>query len=242
MNELPKQQSDQYLECLARGVSHDVNNIFTLVMSMSEIALSEPNVPPNVGMALEKVIKYIQKGWGVTQSVADFGNSFHHSSKRFNLNTFLLRLKGDVFMQISQGQQFKLETNEVNQEIVADDVLLHRALMALCQNALDALAESPKDEKECVLSVDLQPDKGFLEVHVRDNGTGIKEADLEKVLLPFYTTRNRNIHTGMGLTIAQQVARVHGGDVFISSTNKSAGTDIKLYIPLGKVTPSEGQF
>ena len=54
MSEISKQQADAYLESLSRGVSHDVNNVFTLVMSMSEIALSESDVSPNVGMALDR--------------------------------------------------------------------------------------------------------------------------------------------------------------------------------------------
>lgn len=235
MSEISKQQADAYLESLSRGVSHDVNNVFTLVMSMSEIALSESDVSPNVGMALEKIIKYVEKGWKITKNVAEYGNSFQHSPYHFDLVPFLLKVKGEVLGLLPPDQHFNIEIEGKNRNVFADDNLLSRAVVALCQNAIDSLVESDVSSKEINVKVFAPENVEQLSIEISDNGLGIQEENKDKVFLPFFTTRNRNAHAGMGMTLAQQVARVHGGEVSISAKSKSSGTCINLYIPLGKL-------
>jgi signal transduction histidine kinase len=64
---------------------------------------------------------------------------------------------------------------------------------------------------------------------VRDTGSGIAQADLQKVFEPFYSTRPDG--TGLGLAIARQIAFAHGGEITAEST-PGEGTTMTLRLPL----------
>lgn len=53
-------------------------------------------------------------------------------------------------------------------------------------------------------------------IHVTDNGPGIVPDALEKIIVPFYTTRKGG--SGIGLSLARQIMRLHRGDLLVRST------------------------
>ena len=71
------------------------------------------------------------------------------------------------------------------------------------------------------VELSLEADKDFLIWHVRDHGDGISEDDLKKIFDPFYrvdSVRNREVGgAGIGLSLAQALARLHGGDITATS-------------------------
>jgi signal transduction histidine kinase len=75
---------------------------------------------------------------------------------------------------------------------------------------------------------------------VADNGPGIPERDLQKIFLPFYTTKSEG--TGLGLAVVQKVALQHGGSIEArnrSSSGAGGGAEFLLWLPLRQEnTPS----
>jgi nitrogen fixation/metabolism regulation signal transduction histidine kinase len=97
-------------------------------------------------------------------------------------------------------------------EITADVDLVEQALLNIGINAVQALQGRPDGVIE--LSGRLGP-RGRVVVEVADNGPGISPAALEKVFVPFFTTREGG--TGIGLSLARQIVRLHGGDITATS-------------------------
>ena len=79
-----------------------------------------------------------------------------------------------------------------------------------------------------------------LVLHVLDDGPGVPEAELERVFEPFYrleTSRSRATGgTGLGLGIARNIARTHGGDVVLRN-RAEGGLDAVMSLPRGKAQP-----
>ncbi|THF66049.1 MAG: ATP-binding protein, partial [Methylophaga nitratireducenticrescens] len=69
----------------------------------------------------------------------------------------------------------------------------------------------------------------FIEISIEDNGDGIAEADYEKILQPFYTTRSAG--TGLGLAVVQSVARAHKGLLWLDS-EQGVGSTFCLRLPV----------
>jgi signal transduction histidine kinase len=80
---------------------------------------------------------------------------------------------------------------------------------------------------ELTLRIGTSGDSGWLEVE--DTGSGIPESEVEKVLLPFYSTKPAG--TGLGLPLVARVVAAHGGRIGIES-EIGAGTRVRVDLPL----------
>jgi two-component system, NtrC family, nitrogen regulation sensor histidine kinase NtrY len=96
--------------------------------------------------------------------------------------------------------------------LVADEGLVEQALINLVKNSIEALegVERPAIE---ILAGEGPGGRAFIEV--ADNGRGIPEGELEKVFVPFYTTKAEG--SGVGLGLCRQIMRLHGGSIGVRS-------------------------
>jgi signal transduction histidine kinase len=107
-------------------------------------------------------------------------------------------------------------------EIEVDAELLDQALINLVRNAIEALRDAPDGGIALSAARDLD---GRIVIAVADNGPGIAPDQREKVFVPFFTTKRQG--SGVGLTLARQIATLHGGMVAITET-KGGGATVSL--------------
>ncbi len=116
---------------------------------------------------------------------------------------------GRVFLNLVTNAGYA--TNEKRKMLEADDM-------------------SKKDYQPTLkLSTRLIDDR--IEVHVRDNGTGIPESALESIFNPFYTTKPTDKGTGLGLSLSADIIRQHGGEFHVD-TKEGEYTDMIVVLPL----------
>lgn len=111
--------------------------------------------------------------------------------------------------------------------VPADPDGLHRALLNLVGNALDAVDDRP-DPAVTVRTL-LDPDGGWATVIVRDNGPGIAADQLAAIFEPFVSTKGSR-GTGLGLPVSRKILREHGGDLLVQS-EVGVGTTFTARIP-----------
>jgi signal transduction histidine kinase len=75
-------------------------------------------------------------------------------------------------------------------------------------------------------------DAAALEVAVVDTGSGIAPEDLDKLFVPFFTTRHEG--TGLGLAISRRIVQAHGGELDVAS-RLGEGSTFTVRLPLGPV-------
>lgn len=80
--------------------------------------------------------------------------------------------------------------------------------------------------------------KGFIEIIVKDTGSGIKKKDQSNIFDPFYTTKEVGKGTGLGLSISYGIIRDHGGQIDIAETGKQ-GTALRITLPISKIDTNE---
>ncbi|MXW21966.1 MAG: HAMP domain-containing protein [Candidatus Dadabacteria bacterium] len=128
-------------------------------------------------------------------------------------------------------------------EITVQPQDIGRVFLNLVTNACYAA-----DEKRKMLAADNASKKDYqptlklstrlvddrIEVHVRDNGTGIPESALERIFNPFYTTKPTDQGTGLGLSLSNDIVRQHGGE-FRVETEEGEYTDMIVVLPLDPV-------
>ena len=115
--------------------------------------------------------------------------------------------------------------NEVGegQSILADRDLLYRVFVNLGRNAFEAGATT--------VTVRSQVNGGYRLIDVTDNGPGVPQEMAEQLFQPF-ATGGRAGGAGLGLAIARDLVRAHGGDIALTQTS-AAGTNFRFTLPLG---------
>ncbi len=96
-----------------------------------------------------------------------------------------------------------------------------RVVLNLCKNAFDAMREKLKQEQDSnylpILLVRTRINEDKILVEFEDNGPGISEEIMKKIMQPFFTTKKGNEGTGLGLSISQEIIKNHGGHLKVES-------------------------
>lgn len=121
-----------------------------------------------------------------------------------------------------KGIRFKARVEPETLELTADTELIEQVLINLLLNAQQALRGCCDSE----INLEARLDKrGKIVIEVRDNGMGIPEENLEKIFIPFFSTKNGG--SGIGLSLSRQIMRLHKGSIGVHSKPDS-GTTITL--------------
>ncbi|HEY0744912.1 MAG TPA: ATP-binding protein [Chryseosolibacter sp.] len=109
--------------------------------------------------------------------------------------------------------------------VQADPSLIEQVVINVFKNAIHAVASV--EEKQ--LAIELGADEKVATISIQDNGIGIPAHVLDKVFIPFFTTREHG--SGIGLTLSRQIMHRHGGTIDISS-KQGRGTTVVLLLPI----------
>jgi len=113
----------------------------------------------------------------------------------------------------------RIDADEVSIEI--DRPALEHACIDLLQNALDAGADD--------IEVTIRKTDGVVSVAIRDNGSGIAEDTMQRVTEPFFSTRRAQGKSGLGLTLIDDLAKAHGGELrFAANTPRGAAVELRF--------------
>ena len=105
---------------------------------------------------------------------------------------------------------------------------IHRAVLNLVSNALDAVEDRPT--AKVGLQVLLEPDGSWVKVIVLDNGPGVPADRYDDIFKPFVSTKGSR-GTGLGLPVSRKILREHGGDIVVQSVPEK-GSKFTARIPM----------
>jgi signal transduction histidine kinase len=118
-------------------------------------------------------------------------------------------------------------------EVRADPRLLRQALLNLLRNAAEAIPENQTDRRVIIENTVVRDQgKQWAVISIRDTGPGIPAADLERIFIPFFTTKSQG--HGIGLALAHRVITEHGGTLTASNGIDDAGAVFSVRIPLNE--------
>jgi two-component system NtrC family sensor kinase len=119
-------------------------------------------------------------------------------------------------------------------EVNVDAEQIQQALTNLVVNGIQAMPSggplSIRLRRERVRPDGGGEPRGFVRMDVEDRGEGMSEATMERVFEPFFTTKPPGEGTGLGLAVAQEIARGHGGWIAVWS-EMGSGSRFSMYVP-----------
>ena len=105
---------------------------------------------------------------------------------------------------------------------------MHRAVLNLVGNALDAVADRANPSVEIVTA--WEPNGAWALITVADNGVGIAPEQLEDLFKPFVSSKGAR-GTGLGLAVSRKILREHGGDILVQSM-PDVGSKFTMRLPI----------
>ena len=221
-NEMDEKEIDSWIR-LIRVLAHEIMNSIAPITSLSDTLLEIHKTNP-AAHTPETIRQNTINGLQVISETGKGLVSFVESYRKFTripqpekeiieLNEFIQRM----IILCSMEPNFSAITIQTqltpeNIRVYADPNLLGQVMLNLMKNAIQALQNR---ENPILRVVAEQLPTGNIRLQVIDNGPGIPSDMINEIFVPFFTTKNEG--TGIGLSIARQIMRAHGGNLKVSS-------------------------
>lgn len=197
---------------LLEVLSHEVMNALTPIASLAESALATlEDTPPPVGPLRDMIGTLSRRADGLlhfTQAYRQLARLPEPSLVPTSLPALFNDL-GRMFAARWAGRVAFLSDGAPDAVVTIDREQISQALWALLQNGAEAAMTGP-GAPQVRLSATLDERLSF---HVADNGPGVPADARARIFRPFYTTKTEG--SGIGLSLARQIARAHGGDLIL---------------------------
>lgn len=209
-------------------IAHQLNNPLVGVVNLAQLAAREADDPVRTRALLTEIHRAGEDCHAFIQSMLRFSKVSSFES----MPTLMAQVIEETVLLFRQTErrQLPVETRLPDQPVVltVDPILIRHALFNLLLNA----AQATVDEGAIVIALEraANPDNGApgWVLSVTDHGKGIAPDVMDKIFLPFFTTRSDG--TGLGLPVVQHVALLHGGTV-TANNQPGGGTKFALWLP-----------
>ena len=193
-------------------INHDLRNVLTSAQLISDRLAMSPD--KRVAAMGARLVRAVDRGIRLCRDTLEYGRSSERKPElaRVPLAAALDDAAGDAFAAIGAADW----DNRVDERVyvTADPDHIHRIFLNLFRNAVQAMEKS--DPRR--LSVEAAPCDDGVIVRVADTGPGLPERALEHLFEPFSAT-TRVGGSGLGLSIARELARAMGGEVELAETS-----------------------
>ena len=236
--QLRQAQKMEAIGRLAGGVAHDFNNLLTVIIGGAEAALhSAPDSDPQLQDDLKLVIEAGERASALTGQLLAFGRRQVMQFRVVRLKDLVQEMDSILKHLVGEGIQIDLEDHCAEGRVSVDPDQMQQVITNLVVNARDAMNGEGRIHFS-LTDLEIGHEGGPPELRagphvvlsVADEGTGIKESDVEKIFEPFFTTKEEGKGTGLGLATCHGIVSQNRGAMDVSS-ELGVGTTFRVYLP-----------
>ncbi|WP_054699348.1 PAS domain-containing hybrid sensor histidine kinase/response regulator [Desulfosarcina cetonica] len=236
---LRQAQKMEAIGALAGGIAHDFNNILFPLVGFAEML--QEDLPPESPLQdhVDEILRASTRARDLVQQILAFSRQAKQEKKAIRIQTIVKEVIKLCRASLPSTITIDAKMDNRCRSVVADPTQIHQVAMNLITNAFHAMEETggalqvTVDEVECEPS-DAQSGRlaagTYVRLSVSDTGRGIDPAIRDKIFMPYFTTKDKNKGTGMGLAVVLGIVQSHGGDIQLKST-PGQGTEINAYFP-----------
>lgn len=221
----------QEIETVCRGIGHNFNGVLANIRGTAEITqLKSPNLPEDANTGLNNILSLTERGEYSTEMIRMYGKAFNMQTQPINLAAELQRMVNDIKMSMDVTFPIHLAVStEANLQL--NQETLDGCFRILMKNALQAIqyGQQTQPEIHVALQISDRVNQGVC-LSIKDNGQGMSEQTRSKAKQAFFTTRKAAEGLGLGLTVVNNFAIRHGGQLEIDS-QEGQGSCISLHLP-----------
>ncbi len=203
---------------VSAGIAHEFRNPMAVIMGYAKLLLKDFDESDSRREIVLAIINEIETMNRVMEELLKFSKSEPLNKADVELAGMI----GGIMHEAIRPEAVQFDSSN-SFVIKADETLLRQAVKNLVNNALYAGEKAWLGLKEGFIS----GKKGIF-IEVSDNGKGIAPEEMQKIFLPFYSTKQDGI--GIGLSLVQKIAMAHGGSVDVKS-DPGKGSTFRMFLP-----------
>jgi two-component system, NtrC family, nitrogen regulation sensor histidine kinase NtrY len=223
VNEALDKTESQAWQKLLSVMTHEIMNSVAPITSLAETI--RQRIQDSVAGRDQSALSDIETGISTIQKRSEgllrFTETYRNLSKITKANVSKVSLI-ELIEHVQQLLQPTIDKKNIDLEIIlrdplmtleADASLIEQVLINLLLNAIDAVKETR--QPKIAISADHDLSNNKVTINVADNGAGIKDEVLDKIFIPFFSTKKTG--SGIGLSLCKQVMILHKGNIQVQS-------------------------
>lgn len=211
---------------LAAGVAHEINEPLGGMLGFAQLLKKHPGLPGDAKEDIEKIEAASLHAREVVKKLMLFGRQMPPRKTLVNINRVIE--EGLYFIKSrckKSDIEIKLALSPEMPETTVDQAQIYQALVNLVVNAVQAMPEGG------LLTITTRFDRKNISVIVEDTGIGMDEETRKKVFMPFFTTKEIDEGTGIGLSVVHGIITSHGGEIRVDS-RPGKGSRFEIVLPI----------
>lgn len=210
---------------LVAGVAHELNEPLGNILGFAQLAKKGPGLPGQTALDLGKIVTASLYAREIIRKLLLFARQTPVTRTRVSLNAVIGDALGLFEHRLArEGIELVQELCPALPEITADPAQLTQVFVNLIVNAIQAMPRGGR------LIVRTCPREQGVTCVVEDTGIGMSEEILDRVFLPFFTTKDVNQGTGLGLSVVHGIVTSHGGAIKAQSS-PGQGSRFEICLP-----------
>jgi signal transduction histidine kinase len=233
---LRQQQKLEAIGTLAGGVAHEINNPLNGIMNYSELVLDEIPALPEAQKYVTEIIHETKRISLIVKNLLQFSRQDKQSHSYADIHDIIEQTVSLINTIIKKDQiELSINFSDDLPPIKCRSQQIQQVIMNLLTNSRDALNEKYPyyhENKKMFLTCTRfdENERKWIRIVVEDNGSGISKDIMDKVFLPFFSTKPKDIGTGLGLSISFGIIKDHHGRIMAES-KEGEGTRFTLELP-----------
>jgi signal transduction histidine kinase/CheY-like chemotaxis protein/PAS domain-containing protein len=239
---LQQAQKMESIGTLAGGIAHDFNNILYSLIGYTELARDEVEKNSRMEDYLEGVYQAGNRARDLVKQILTFARKANQRPRPLNISVVAKEVLNLLRSTIPADIEIRRKTNN-SLLVIADPTQIHQIFMNICTNAAHAMEDSGGlldieitdeviDSPTVVYGHTLIPGN-YVKIRIADTGTGISEDNIQFIFEPYYTTKELDKGTGLGLAVVHGAVKSCGGEITVDSKPEK-GTTFIIYLPADK--------
>ncbi len=244
--QLRQSQKLEAIGTLAGGIAHDFNNTLFTMMGQTDLAMMLIEKESPAHKKLQRVIQAGHRAKDLVRQILTFSRQSENERRVVELQAIIKETMTLIRPALPTSIEIRTDFEAKGVMVETDPTQVHQILLNLCTNAAHALPAQKGVLDVRLQTVTIQESATDLNVYpgdyvqlsVRDNGTGMPKRILDRIFEPFYSTKPKGEGTGMGLAVVHGIVESHQGAITVES-EVGHGTVFHIYLPViqGEAAP-----
>jgi signal transduction histidine kinase len=206
---------------MSAGIIHEINNPLNFATTgLFTLRKKDKFLTEDQRSEYTEVLQDVEEGIKRVRDIVSGLRSFSYADNEHTENVDVAEVLASVLRLSSHEWKDRVEVCQnipPGQTISGNKNKLIQVLLNLIQNSLDALARKNFENEKPTIWVEGWTDGGLTCLRVRDNGSGIEAANMDKIFDPFFTTKDVGEGMGLGLSICYRIVQEYGGRIEVKS-------------------------
>lgn len=238
LDQLRQSQKMEAIGQLAGGISHDFNNLLTVISGYSTLAMQKIGSDHPAARDIEQVINAGERATALIRQLLAFGRRQILEPQPINVNIFIASIHKILCRLIGENISLTTALSPDISMVMADPSQIEQIIMNLVINARDAMERGGiitiETANHTIDSAFVRNNRGAVEgdyvaITVRDSGMGMSKEVITRIFEPFFTTKAES-GTGLGLATVYGIVKQNSGYIQVHS-QVGIGTEFRVFIP-----------